>query len=148
MSDSPIETPASSSSVDDFDSVLMLLVRIANSSPGWSIDVTLWLPGGPVTGRLISGETWTSSLETALDDAGSHGLTPLFEGLHERYAALAAAEDCDDDDPIYIHLIDARVMSGPLLIPGTQNSGFTWRGRLSEVAYWAVGSVGASGPAE
>lgn len=148
MSDSPTAGPSSSSTdgTVDMDWLLMLLVRIANSSPGWSIGVTLWLPGGPVTGQLVSGETWASNLEAKLDESGTHGLTPLFDILHEKYAALAAdtEADRDDEDPQYIHLTNARFMSGPLLVPEREDANFTWRGRLSEVAGWAVGSLGSS----
>ena len=63
------------------------------------------------------------------------------EGLSERYRHLLAHED----RTTYIHLTDARVLAP--VGSAVPTGGMHWRGRLSQVSGWSLGSIGSAGDA-
>jgi hypothetical protein len=145
------------------------LTEIQADGPG----VVLTLGGLLVSGTVIPDWQWFDEVEHAaraafvvhtggsIDDEHG-GWAGLFEGVAEslakardehRKARQAAAHLAEryqrllarDDPTTYIHLREARVIAagaGPL-----PAAGMYWRGRISEIAGWSFGHLGAEPPA-
>lgn len=133
------------------DDILRMLVRIVNRLVGVEFGVSLHCNGMVVCGLLISGHTFLSELAAEIrGPAGGSGEVrdALAEGL-EHLAGRYPSKPPDDDEHDeqqepnrtgYIHLRNAE-----LYVPGATRPipiGL-WRGRLSAVAGWNLGTLEA-----
>lgn len=152
---------------DPQDWFLDQLVEWANRY-GVEMGITLNAGGMLVSGQTISGRNYFIELAKEFrvgKEEGSlvHTLGDLIEankqiyekydltiknqeeGLETGHEAIADGEESDDSfppPPTYIHLRDARIYApGQVPIPG--NRGVLWRGRLSEINGYSLGSLSA-----
>ncbi len=137
----------------DPDWMLATLVETVNAVGGdtLGISVTLMATGGVLTGYLISeasyyrgyGAQWST---LAPDDATR-------ERSRAQYEALARAADAAHTETAhataagtppaseYVHLRDARLVTGTALMPNAQ-AGMLWRCRISDINGFALGALG------
>lgn len=129
------------------DWLLRMLVRLIERHDENSMGVTLNVAGAAITGTLVSRSRWLKELAK---EGGT--LATLVEGVQEALAAFEKPEqdqsEQDDDSDSgtvynYLHLLDAHIISGGQATIPT-GDGMHWRGRLSEVAGFSVGSIGSS----
>lgn len=126
----------------DLDWFLQDLVEIA--SKGNEFGVTLHVEGLIVSGMLIGGDKYFCAFGELMT-SGIKGDDETIASVRQTYARLAddyrsQRDDADRLPPEYIHLRDAKVFgAGQSPIPG---NGSLWRGRLSAVSAWSLGSLG------
>lgn len=129
------------------DWMLEMLVDMAND--GLETGITLQVSGFLVSGSLVSGKQYFEGIGTEYGNAvpGESGQTlkASFSSLGNIYADLdhAKKKGIKVPTPNYIHLKEARFFHTGAPIPG--NRGVWWRGRLSEVAGFALGSLSPQG---
>lgn len=154
----------------DRDWFLQQLVKMANRSAGTGgvFGVTLCVKGVMVSGVIASGrgyfESFAENVTDAMEDDPEIGAA-MQQQIHDYFAGIgqklypprragadksaesapdAGEQDADDDDqkqpPEFIHLRDARIISGTQVTP--TNDGIWWRGRISEVDGWFLGTLG------
>lgn len=116
------------------DWLLSALVGMANNDPTFESSMTLTVPGGFVSGRLVSAEKFYTDAQR--DYAG--------QSVAGIYAAMQRAYGEDDlanstSQPAFIHLKGAHLISGASALP--HSGGFYWRGRISQVTGWCIGEL-------
>lgn len=137
--------------------MLRALVNLTNHN-GLEIGLTLHVSGIIVSGTLISFGTYLKSvaefvreLRTPGSDVGAEAFAVAFDHLSDQYQAGIAeidpgvsededAEPGEESSEPYIHLRNAVVWA-----PGTQPTlpKTLWRGRLSHVSAWSIGTFGS-----
>ncbi|MGP9499720.1 gas vesicle accessory protein GvpU [Halomonas sp. 86] len=123
------------------DWFLQSLVNMAND--GIEVGVTLQVSGLLVSGILASGKAY---FEGFAEDFSSGLNDPeAAESVRDSFAKYGEIYKKEGDDapppPQYIHLKNARFFNtSGHPIPG--NKGVWWRGRISEVAGFTLGSLG------
>lgn len=134
----------------DSDWLLSLFVSMVNDGSGMTIGITLFVGGAVISGQLIGGRDYFTSLsqqfERALGvDRGDRG--PIFKGAIDLYSAkVKSPENPDSEDgertvaPGYLHLRNSRVYHGTTQIP-QQCDGILWRGRLTQVDGFILGEL-------
>lgn len=121
----------------DADEILQVLVNTANKSVELSVSMTVAVSGCLVTGLLIGERRWFTEMEAGLPDM-REGITTAF-----RKAVVDDRNGADiEDDPQYIHLKNARYLTGGGFAPNLRATGFFWRGRLAHVSAWSFGEIG------
>lgn len=130
------------------DHLLRLLVTFANSEAGPL--VTISVNGGFITGKLIGSQRYFEQLgamfQSAAESAADPGYAALMADTLRLYARGASdfwsgdeTTENKSDGIIHIHLENARFFS-PGHAPEPAD-GFLWRGRVSEVSGFAIGSA-------
>jgi hypothetical protein len=122
------------------DWYLQNLVIMANTK-GVEMGITVILGGTVVTGLLISGKTYFEAFGALFANAWNSdedGKKAIQDAMSEP-AKMYGPDKGDPAGPSFIHLKDAfvRTPSGSLV-----NQGALWRGRLSEVSGFMLGSIG------
>lgn len=134
--DTGVEARKATPSGVESDWFLRTLTTLAETSQ-LSFGITLSVGGVLVSGSVISsktyfdkfGSTFAGALATAGDD--------FVEKIKSSLSGLSARAD---GVPIYIHLADARFF-GPGTTQPIPEEGSLWRGRLSEVDGFFLGSL-------
>jgi hypothetical protein len=161
------EPVTSSPTGTDPDWFLQQLVDMANHNT-LGFPVTLHVGGVTVSGTIISGrkyfESWAAEVSAALNfpNADPEAVTKLKEVVRDQFGRLGAIypEARSDGDtaeaggeaqeseyeraknpPSFIHLADARFFLGSNWVP--TNRSVLWRGRISEVEGWFLGTLSA-----
>ncbi|RFF46222.1 gas vesicle protein [Xanthomonas campestris] len=121
---------------EDADYLLQDLVLLANE--GLLIGITVTIGGTTITGNLIGGKSWfeefTAQFDVVPDDRFRASLKERFGA----YADIYKDEGKRTRAPFYIHLQGAKVVEKNGMLP---NQGMLWRGRLSEISGFALGSL-------
>lgn len=150
----PAEDPKIMPSVppppDAQDWLLEEAVELANKIEGFSLAITLAVPGGVVTGTLIGakeyytryGALWGEGLGGEAGRTVEEHWVQFGKDTHELFAS-EHPETSPLPPPQYIHLRDARYVIGTSIVPDT--AGLLWRGRLSEVVGFSLGTLGRAG---
>jgi len=122
------------------DFLLQHLVSIANST-GLSMGVTLTVGGEVISGQLVGGKEYFELLKEAFLTSTSNvkGVGEAFGEMLDQYSQIYSAPPEDGAQPSFIHLKQARVFS-PGQTPMPSNGGLLWRGRISNVAGFSIGS--------
>ena len=125
--------------IDDNDWFLQRLVHIVNSG-NISFGITLNVGGFLVSGTLTGGKEYFEGV--ASDFAGTVSDTEEAEKIRALFAKPGELYSSKENQPSpsYVHIKDARFFNtngNP--IPG--NRGVWWRGRLSEVDGFSLGSL-------
>ncbi|OZD38794.1 MULTISPECIES: hypothetical protein [Nocardiaceae] len=130
------------------DWALVSLVRVVDRVQGFEMGVTLHVSGTVVSGLLISGATYFSLLAkkvaqgaaAAEDKRARKALADLFIDIGGTYSDVA---DAGEPSISYLHLRGASVFApgASYALPET-----LWRGRLSQVSGWSLGSYNTPGP--
>jgi len=146
MSSAPPVVP---SPVGQPDWFLQLLVGWVNKLP-LDFGITLHVAGFLVSGNLIGGAEYFSGFASEFS-GGFAGAPELAESFRKAIADLGetyktdekAMEEVDRPLPMFIHLKNARYFNtGGNPIPG--NRGVWWRGRISEVSGFTLGTLGGA----
>lgn len=128
--------------VDDKDWFLQSLVSIVNSG-GFSFGVTLNVGGFLVSGQLIGGKEYFEGFGG--DFSGSFQDAETAESVKASFAQYGDIYSSDKEPPpppSYIHIKEAKFFNtngNP--IPG--NRGVWWRGRISQIDGFSLGSLSA-----
>ena len=118
---------------DAGDAVLELLSTMADR--GAVVDITLFSGGQVVSGTLVGRDRWLEQFTARAARGGGGGrqiaeqVQALFRAADEQRADARAARD-------YLHLAGAQIDGTPRIAEG-----LLWRGRISEVAGWSLGSL-------
>ena len=135
------------------DWFLQVLVNITNAGDGSAeFGMTLLVSGFLISGRMVGGakyfEGFASDFASGFADQSlAESVRRSFSRYGEIYEADAAQQDTADQppqSPAYIHMKEARFFN-TAGNPIPANRGVWWRGRLSEVSGFMVGTLG-SGP--
>ena len=134
-------------SIPEFDDYLEFLVDTANSLPGMPmLPITLLVKGLVVTGFLASGRDYFNSVSAqiadvfAVKDERRERMITVFGGRAEFYKENLQSPEPEASEPLFIHLAKARVFNGTVAMP-TNEAGVWWRGRLSEVDGFFLGTL-------
>ncbi|MFL1806044.1 gas vesicle accessory protein GvpU [Plesiomonas shigelloides] len=127
--------------IDDKDWFLQSLVNMANGGV-LSFGITLNVGGFLVSGELIGGkayfEGFGSDFASGLSDSS---IADQVKASFAQHGEIYSSNE-NPSPPAYIHLKDARFFnSNGNPIPG--NRGVWWRGRISEVDGFSLGSLSA-----
>lgn len=133
------------------DPTLAMLVSTINAVPGMEVGVTLYIGGHIVSGLIVGGRVYFEKVAALLQDKGPIGeaLGGAFTNVAKQYAADERENRSEQDDAEderrtgYIHLRAATVHSPGL---GAALEQDLWRGRLSTVAGWSLGTFGSKAP--
>jgi len=104
----------------------------------YSFGVTLVVGGGVISGTLISAKTYFEEFAETFSGAWPGGSDVLRDGL-----AGWGQEDAADLHPEFIHLKDARYVSGPEFAPSS-GAGILWRGNIESVNGFSLGAFSKS----
>jgi hypothetical protein len=135
------------------DSFLKLLVDAANKT-GMGIPVTLTVGGLLISGQLAARRDYFHAFAQTLrnvnftpsDSAAAAAAASFLEEAFARpleTAAESPEEPTIIGDPEFLHLRDARVWhpSDDRSIPGSGSTGVWWRGQLTAVDGWTLGTL-------
>lgn len=126
----------------DSDWLLMDFVRYANS--GLSLPITLMMGGSLVSGTLIGGAQWLERFSELTFDSlkgVSREIAEVLRGNIASYAEIYMREPEEDAPPAsFVHLYNAKIYTGGKIVP-TEGAGMLWRGRLSEVSGFNLGTL-------
>ena len=134
--------------IDDKDWFLQRLVNIVNSG-GVNFGITLNVSGFLVSGNLIGGKEYfegcSADFASGLASGESAGIVK--KTIAEFIASGGDIYTSDEDEkrqisPSYVHLRNAKFYNtngNPI----PSNRGVLWRGRISEVSGFALGSLSA-----
>lgn len=138
----PTEAPESTQpdvTLHDVDLVLQVLAKTAQDNP-FEIGLTLTVRGAVLTGTLVGRDTWFRELAAWLESR-VEGYGDLASSIGEALTQLAPGGTSSAEHYAYLHLKDARVLSGHLL---PTLDGLFWRGRISEISGFAIGTLNAA----
>jgi len=131
--------------VADIDWFLQDIILLAEI--GLELGVTLTVAGGVISGTLIRGEKYFAEMSEAVRNATSSNLQDgTLEDVATRWASYTEMyhrpKDADEDwlppSATFVHLRNARFYApGQALMPQT---GVLWRGRLSAISGFFIGS--------
>ncbi|MCK9398040.1 MAG: hypothetical protein M0Q44_20940 [Methylobacter sp.] len=130
------------------DWFLQSLVKMVTTN-GFEISITLHVGGLLVSGLLASGRQYFEYFGEEFANAISDADAETVESIKSSYVNLGAniyptkEEDSLTVPPCYIHLRDAKYFS-PNGNPLPTNHGIWWRGRISEVQGFNLGSLSNS----
>lgn len=119
------------------DPFLQELVGMVNKAPV-GFGITLVVPGGVVTGNMISKKRY---FELLGDSMASAWPGESKEDIRAAFANRGIDVESENDgeikvQPQCIHLENAKVVSGTTFIP---SNGCVWRGRISAVSGYSMG---------
>jgi hypothetical protein len=137
------ETPKQS--LEGPDLFLESLVNLVTGS-GWEVGLTLQVGGFLVSGLLVSGRAFLEALGTEFSSALPN--EEAAAAVRKSYSELAdkiygESSEARQNRPVYIHLKNARFFSSNGA-PIPANRGLWWRGRLTEVQGFVLGSLSQS----
>jgi hypothetical protein len=151
MENSSSTTDAAQPAARDFnesDWLLRHFVSLVNNTNSFEMGVTLLVDGFLVSGLLCSGKAFLEGIGNSLKDGVEHsnlagqGLGETFRDGMTKFAERMYGVR-SDSVPVYIHLRDARFFntSG---VPLPNDAGVWWRGRLSLVSGFNLGTLSQS----
>jgi hypothetical protein len=123
------------------DVILVVFARMANRDE-LSLSLTVSVPGGVVSGRLIGGRQYFRALDTLVRESGLARGLGLEEGMSDAYPTDEEAEGSNDGlPPMFLHFMDARLWgAAPRPMP-SGGRGHLYRVRLEDVTAWTLGSL-------
>lgn len=138
--DNQIKNSSTGSEVPFTDVELQMLVALANKS-GFEAGITLNVRGCLVTGTLISWEKYQTLYSTnmagALRVSGYEEVADSIETSNQELRE--AMRQQNPSEYFYIHLENTRFFVGDQAIPS--NQGTLWRGKLSSVDGFVIGTI-------
>lgn len=146
--DDTATTDTRSTSFSEQDWFLQDLVNLANKTDT-SIGITLTVGGALVSGKLASGKEYFEEFGKRFARGFRNSSPEDIASIEESYARYGEIyRDTTESDkpaaiPSYIHLKDVHIYFGPN-IPIPSEDGNWWRGRISEVQGFVLGSLGIS----
>lgn len=121
------------------DFLLKNLINAANEVD-FSFGISLILPGGIVTGEVISAEKYLAAYANQFAKAWPNGDS---EQTRESFFMLGVGGQQGQDNDDYIHLKDAAYVSTDGFLP-KDGKGMLWRGKIESVSGYSFGRFQAS----
>lgn len=118
----------------EFDGLLHVFASTQSADDG--ITVTVSANGTLITGTVVSRDKWLARQAELIDPHGETGVA----GSLSRWGVDALTADYPDFVEYYLHLDNARYLSGGQLVPTADT--VLARVRLSEVGAWNFGQLG------
>ena len=130
------------------DPILELLTRHADQLGRTSQEITLYLPGIVVVGRVAGASRWfqtqaeLAEVEAKGEDPTLLAMSAMQETLAEEAQAVAQAapQYPSGSPPSLIHVEVQAIWVGALKL--TPSFPCVWRGKLSQVVGWNYGAIG------
>jgi hypothetical protein len=119
------------------DPILTEIVVTSNQVEGSSFLLTLHVSGLVVSGTLIGSGRFFDEMAVMLERVGQVDFAETFARPNAELMREEAAQEGDSYQPQFIHLTNARVFTSPGSRPLPPT---LWRGRLSHVSAWSLGS--------
>lgn len=146
MSSEEKNTESSLRVSNQLDWFLQSLVKLANGIPALEIGITLQVSGMLVSGSLVSGaryfEGFSEEFSSAFTDDGiADSIKDSYNKFSELYPS-GEDKNISSPPPQFIHLKNARFFN-TAGSPIPTNRGVWWRGRVSEVGGFSIGSLSA-----
>ncbi|WP_445154142.1 hypothetical protein ACTWLI_12505 [Arthrobacter sp. Hor0625] len=107
-----------------------------------SLGLTVTIDGVAISGIAISAKEWRRRMSELLEPAGAafaSAFTEVASDLADKKAEMLAAREAENRPapaPRFIHMRDAYLVSG-----NTHQKMPLWRGRLSKLSGWSIGSI-------
>lgn len=120
------------------DIQLQMLIRLLEEDQRSSLPITLNVPGGVVHGDLIAGEAWKADWAQSMRqvESVSSGLLARFPETVDQAVDELTGRPGTHHLPRWIHLRNVTLTTGGV---GAAVELPVWRGRLADVAGWALG---------
>jgi hypothetical protein len=137
------QNPHEAQQPDTADWFLQVLITIVNDPENLALElgITLLAGGFLVSGFLVNGaryfEGFAADFALPFPQGSSEHIRSSFSTYGDIYKGTA-----EPAPPMYVHLKEARFFS-PGGNPIPTNRGVWWRGRVSEVAGFMIGRLGA-----
>ncbi len=124
------------------DMLLRLFAKMAQETK-IEMGITLTVRGLVVSGLLVGRDRWLDHFTELISQAGEVA-SGIGTGLQEAYRQSDLQRSSGDDVEYgYLHLLNAKYfLGGQETVPGSGS--VIWRGRISEVSGWSIGSVGSA----
>ena len=122
------------------DEVLQALVATLDDSDRGSVTMTLGVNGCLVTGTVVGERRWFLDLEMAHAELREGFTTPLRRRMVDEREG-----ETTETDPVevrFVHMKDARYLTGAGFVPNERATGLFWRARLAHVSSWSFGVIG------
>lgn len=122
----------------DTDWLLDLLTSMANAGD-FTVAVTLWTPGGIVSGDLIGSPVWIRLLRAQAregDDQAQRFADDL-QAVQDHITRSAVQAESSPEPLTFLHLRDAVT----LLPSGATFPHRLWRGRFVDISGWTLGKI-------
>ncbi len=122
--------------------MLVVLVKAVNQGETSDLGVSLLVGGSWLTGSMVGGRMWFDQLAHLIDSQTGNEAGTLFRTIGEtaypsESERLAAGQDPVLPEPSFVHLRDARLLTGSAVrVP---EHGGLIRVRLSSIEGWMVG---------
>jgi hypothetical protein len=128
------------------DNFLQTLVNLVNIG-GVSFDITLVVGGFLISGVLITGDEYYETFGKDFGQAMTHinaeaaqNIREGFSSLGDRYKREREDKSSDSQSTYYIHLKNCKLGG----VSSQSSFGGIWRGRISEVSGFFLGTFGPS----
>lgn len=125
------------------DWLLALLVNMVDTNLDFRVGVTLTVRGAVVTGQLISATRYFELFASKFGEGFQNEETGKgIAGVFQEYGAEARAAAARNTSELgFVHLVNTQHLSpGAPGLP-TASDGILWRGRLSEVSGFMLGTI-------
>lgn len=119
------------------DEMLRHLAQIANSS-ALTMSIFLVVPGGTITGTLISRDDWLEEWTAVIRSSGSGG--QLFAAALEKIFADAGVYIFDDEFPAKDRPSRLHIQNGFVSTPTGRVGPYLLRVRVDTVSAWSLGA--------
>jgi hypothetical protein len=125
------------------DPILLAMAATAGEDESFELGLTLHVSGVVVSGIMVSPSRFFERLAQWLTEQGAGGFAQSFAEPVAEMFRESAANDEQGMPPIvsFIHLRDARVFTSGTDRPLPE---VMWRGRLSHVSAWSIGTLGVT----
>jgi len=130
--------PTQQPPLDQLDWFLQTLVGMVNRNLGVEVGVTLQVSGLLVSGLLTSGASYFEGI--ANDIAAGFQETQDSDAIKQAFVGYADLYKRPSPTTAYLHLKEARFFD-PAGTPIPTHRGVWWRGRLSEVSGFVLGTL-------
>lgn len=130
--------PSQQPPLDQLDWFLQVLVGMVNSNRGMEIGVTLQVSGLLVSGMLTSGANYFEGF--AKEMVAGFQATDDADKIEKAFGEYVDLYKRPSPTTVYIHLKETRFFD-PAGSPIPTNRGVWWRGRLSEVSGFILGTL-------
>jgi hypothetical protein len=105
-----------------------------------SFGITFMINGGVITGNLVSAKKFFKGFANSFADAWPGGPS---ENIREGFSVWGDAPEDSSVCLDFVHLQNARYVSGKDLVPNDQN-GMLWRGKIESIDGYSLGSYASS----
>ncbi len=124
------------------DVLLTVLAGSLQEARDFEIGLTVTVAGGVVSGLAIGRDRWLSKFASVTREAQPGAETSLGEAFEAAIHQIDLERPAEEEVSFgFLHMVDARFISGAGMSPSSGSPGFLWRGRLTHVTSWSLGQL-------